>query len=188
MPRTVLDRDDAVRALAGVFRRRGFESGSLSVIQQETGIGRGSLYHFFPDGKADMARAVLAQVRGWFDEQVFEPLRTAGDAGEAVARMTQVVEEYFVSRDRVCLFAAMTLGEEQETFAREIRAYFADWVDVLTGTLHRGGISGPDAADLAVDALAAIQGGLIMTRALDDDAVFTGIVARTGRRLHAALS
>ncbi|ACL38046.1 transcriptional regulator, TetR family [Pseudarthrobacter chlorophenolicus A6] len=188
MPRTVLDRADAVRALAGVFRRRGFESGSLSVIQQETGIGRGSLYHFFPDGKADMARAVLAQVRAWFDEQVFAPLRTADDAAQAVAAMSQVVEEYFVSRERVCLFAAMTLGEEQETFAREVRAYFADWVGVLAETLRRGGIVESDAADLAVDAVAAIQGGLIMTRALDDDAVFTGIVARTDRRLQAALT
>ncbi|SDS56213.1 DNA-binding transcriptional regulator, AcrR family [Pseudarthrobacter equi] len=188
MPRTVLDRSDAVRALAGVFRRRGFESGSLSVIQQETGIGRGSLYHFFPNGKADMAGAVLAQVRDWFDHQVFEPLRTADDAAQAVTLMSQVVEEYFASRDRVCLFAAMTLGEEQETFAREVRSYFADWVSVLAETLHRGGIAESDAADLAVDAVAAIQGGLIMTRALDDDAVFTGIVSRIDRRLHAALT
>ncbi|WP_231994576.1 LmrA/YxaF family transcription factor [Pseudarthrobacter equi] len=135
-----------------------------------------------------MAGAVLAQVRDWFDHQVFEPLRTADDAAQAVTLMSQVVEEYFASRDRVCLFAAMTLGEEQETFAREVRSYFADWVSVLAETLHRGGIAESDAADLAVDAVAAIQGGLIMTRALDDDAVFTGIVSRIDRRLHAALT
>ncbi|WP_156516114.1 TetR/AcrR family transcriptional regulator, partial [Rhodococcus sp. EPR-147] len=75
MARTVLERSDAVRALADVFRKRGFESGSLSVIQQETGLGRGSLYHFFPAGKTDMARAVLEQVGKWFEEQIFVPLR-----------------------------------------------------------------------------------------------------------------
>jgi AcrR family transcriptional regulator len=187
MPRTVLDRSDAVVALAGVFRRRGFESGSLSVIQQETGIGRGSLYHFFPDGKTDMARAVLAQVRAWFDGQVFEPLRTAADAAHAVTSMSRVVEEYFASRERVCLFAAMTLGEEQETFAAEVRAYFADWVGVLAETLERGGVAKLEAAGLAVDAVAAIQGGLIISRAFDDDAVFSGIVARVNERLLSAL-
>jgi AcrR family transcriptional regulator len=187
MPRTVLDRSDAVLALAGVFRRRGFESGSLSVIQRETGIGRGSLYHFFPNGKADMARAVLTLVRAWFDEQVFEPLRTATDAGQAATAMSQEVHKYFDSRERVCLFAAMTLGEEQEAFAAEVHAYFADWVGVLAETLERGGVAKPNAAGLAVDAVAAIQGGLIMTRALDDDAVFSGIVARVNERLLAAL-
>jgi len=187
MPRTVLDRSDAVLALAGVFRRRGFESGSLSVIQQETGIGRGSLYHFFPDGKTDMARAVLEQVRAWFDGQVFEPLRTATDAVQAVTSMSRVVEEYFTSRERVCLFAAMTLGEEQDTFAAEVRAYFADWVGVLAETMERGGVAKLEAAGLAMDAVAAIQGGLIMTRAFDDDAVFSGIVARVNERLLAAL-
>ncbi|OZS41295.1 TetR family transcriptional regulator, partial [Photobacterium sanguinicancri] len=91
MARTVLDRSDAVLALAGVFRKRGFEGGSLSVIQQETGIGRGSLYHFFPDGKTDMARAVLDQVNDWFEEKIFEPLRTATDPHQAIADMSREV-------------------------------------------------------------------------------------------------
>lgn len=188
MARTVLDRSDAVRALAGVFRRRGFESGSLSVIQQETGIGRGSLYHFFPAGKTDMARAVLDEVRRWFDENVFEPLRTTEDPAEAVTAMARVVDEYFTSRNRVCLFAAMTLGDEQDAFAEDVRRYFADWIDALAATLRRGGVTEPAAADLALDAVATIQGALILARALDDDAVCHGVAQRTNARLRSALT
>lgn len=188
MARTVLDRSDAVRALAGVFRRRGFEGASLSVIQQETAIGRGSLYHFFPAGKTDMARAVLDEVQSWFDENVFVPLRTTADAVEAVTTMSRAVDEYFTSRDLVCLFAAMTLGDEQDTFAGDVRRFFTDWTDALAGVLRRGGIAGPAAADLALDAVATIQGALILARALDDAAVSSAIVARTNRRLLSALA
>ncbi|WP_150951365.1 TetR/AcrR family transcriptional regulator [Microbacterium testaceum] len=188
MAKTLLDRSDAVRALAGVFRRRGFESGSLSVIQHETGIGRGSLYHFFPDGKSDMARAVLDQVSVWFDEHVFEPLRATEKGADAVRAMCREVGAYFVSRERVCLYAAMTLGEERATFAESVRAYFTDWVEALSTALQHGGLS-DDAADAAaLDAVATIQGGLILARAYDDDQTLLDIVARVEKRLLDALA
>lgn len=183
MPRTLLERPDAIRALAAVFRRRGFESSSLSVIQQEAGIGRGSLYHFFPEGKRDMARAVLGQVNEWFEDEVLGPLRAATNAAEAVSAMTKSVADYFASRENVCLFAAMTLGEERETFAGEVKAYFVDWVDALTALLQRGGLSPEDAHESALDAVAIIQGGLILTRAYGDEATFLGIMSRTEQRL-----
>lgn len=187
MARTLLDRTDAVRALADVFRRRGFEGASLSVIQQDTGMGRGSLYHFFPEGKTDMARAVLAEVQAWFEEQVFAPLRTAEDASVAVAEMTGTVRDYFLSRQRVCLFAVAALGGELPPHAEAVRTYFSEWVGLLALALRRGGVARRDAADLAVDAVAAIQGALVLARALDDDAVVVGVVARVEDRLLAAL-
>ncbi|MEW9267257.1 TetR/AcrR family transcriptional regulator [Kineococcus endophyticus] len=188
MPRTLLDRSDAVRALADVFRRRGFEAASLSVIQQETGMGRGSLYHFFPDGKADMARAVLGEVQSWFEDQVFTPLRTADDVAGAVSRMAGTVRDYFLSRQRVCLFAVTALGGELATHADAVRTYFSVWVDLLAQTLRRGGVEDRDAAALALDAVAAIQGALVLARALDEDAVVVGVVAGVEERLLAAVS
>lgn len=187
MARTVLDRSDVVLALAGVFRKRGFDGGSLSVIQQETGVGRGSLYHFFPEGKTDMAAAVLDQVSDWFEEHIYAPLRTAENATEAIEAMSQEVAEYFLSRERVCLFAAITMGEEQEAFAGPTRKYFTDWVDALAGTLRAGGLPSDDAADRALDAVATIQGGLILARAYGDDATLLGIVDRTKRNLLASV-
>ncbi|MEW1959938.1 TetR/AcrR family transcriptional regulator [Kineococcus sp. NPDC059986] len=183
MARTVLDRADAVRALAGVFRKRGFDGASLSVVQQETGIGRGSLYHFFPDGKEDMARAVLEEVRAWFDEQVFAPLRTPEDPAAAVGATMRAVEEYFLSRHCVCLYAVMTLGQDRPAHAEAVRSYFADWVELLARTVEQAGVAGDEARARAVDAVAAVQGALVLARALDDDTVVTGVVDRSRRRL-----
>ncbi|GAB3452285.1 TetR/AcrR family transcriptional regulator [Kineococcus endophyticus] len=183
MARTVLDRADAVRALAGVFRRRGFDGASLSVIQQDTGIGRGSLYHFFPDGKEDMARAVLEEVRAWFDEQVFAPLRAPDDPAGAVDATMRAAEEYFLSRHRVCLYAVMTLGADQPAHAEAVRSYFADWVELLARAVEQTGAPARDARERAVDAVAAVQGALVLARALDDDAVVSGVVDRVRKRL-----
>ena len=47
-------------ALGEVFRAHGYEGASLTLITQATGLGKGSLYNFFPDGKEQMAAEVLA--------------------------------------------------------------------------------------------------------------------------------
>ena len=49
--RILTSRADARPALAEAFRQYGFEGASLSMLSEATGLGNGSLYHFFPGGK-----------------------------------------------------------------------------------------------------------------------------------------
>ena len=56
---------DIVRKLADVFSRHGYEGASLKLLSQATGLGRSSLYHYFPNGKEDMASAVLSSADTW---------------------------------------------------------------------------------------------------------------------------
>jgi TetR/AcrR family transcriptional repressor of lmrAB and yxaGH operons len=51
MARKVADRGDVIAALAKTFHEHGYAGASLSEITARTGLGRDSLYHFFPDGK-----------------------------------------------------------------------------------------------------------------------------------------
>src|SRR5476649_1575217 len=74
MARTIAERDDVVPMLAEVFRLHGFEGASLARICEGTGLGKGSIYHFFPGGKEEMADAVLAEIGAWFRDQVYAPL------------------------------------------------------------------------------------------------------------------
>src|SRR3546814_7759749 len=64
----------------------------LSVITAATGLGKGSLYNYFPGGKDEMAAAVLAHVDDWFEREIYAPLRAAG-AGEAPAAITAMRSE-----------------------------------------------------------------------------------------------
>jgi hypothetical protein len=93
------------------------------------------------------------------------------------------VAEYFASRESVCLFAAITMGQEKDTFAEAVRTYFADWVGALAGALRRGGLAPQEAEDRAMDAVATIQGGLIVARAYGDYPTFIQIVERTKQHL-----
>lgn len=68
--RTLHERADVIPLIAEVFREFGFEGTSLSRITEKTALGKGSLYHFFPGGKEEMAGAVLAHVDAWFEREV----------------------------------------------------------------------------------------------------------------------
>lgn len=183
MPRTVAERADILPLLGEVFREHGFDGASLAVIGERTGLGKGSLYHFFPGGKEEMAAAVLAEIDSWFDVNIFQPLRREKDAARAIARVLAAVEDYFRSGRRVCLVGALALNDSRDLFARKIKSYFADWNEALADALARAGHDKRSARALSEDALAAIQGGLVLARAMNDPALFQRALARTKARL-----
>ena len=180
MPKEPARRADVVSVLAEAFREHGYEGASMAVLTEATGLGKGSLYHFFPGGKDEMAAAVLEDIDRWFRDRVFAPLRSAtgadrAGAREAVDAMLDEVDAYFRSGRRVCLPGAFALGRERERFEAAVTGYFTHWVDALEQALRAAGRAAPRAT--AMQILAAVQGGIVLARALQDPAAFSAAVA-----------
>ena len=186
MARTVFEKSDAITRVAEVFRELGFEGASLFEITERTGLSKGSLYHFFPEGKEGMAAEILADVDGWFVREVFEPLER-DEPRAAIAQMWRTVDSYFRSGRRVCLLGAFALDETRDRFAKPIRLYFKRWIEALDGALVRAGADAVIAQSLAEDIVGSIQGALTLARALKEDAVFGRTLARLQQRTDAVL-
>jgi TetR/AcrR family transcriptional repressor of lmrAB and yxaGH operons len=172
MAKSAPARADLLPQLAEVFRAHGYEGATLTLISEATGLGKGSLYHFFPGGKAQMATEVLAEIDAWFEANIFAPLRKGDDPARAIATMVGAVDGYFHSGHRVCLVGVIALGASRDMFAVQVRDYFARWNDALTRLLARRGLSARAARRRSTDALLSIQGALVLARALDDSKVF----------------
>lgn len=180
MARKIAERGDAIPALAEIFREYGFAGASLSEITKRTGLGKGSLYHFFPNGKEEMAKAVLDDVAGWFETNVFMPLREGEDPAAGIDHMFRAVIRFFNTGRRVCLVGAFALDDTRDRFASEDQFYFAAWTQVLAAALKRSSFDTRAARDMAEDIVAGIQGALVLDRSQDDPAVFM----RAMKRLH----
>lgn len=180
MVRKIAERGDAIPALAEIFREHGFAGASLSEITKRTGLGKGSLYHFFPNGKEEMAQVVLDDVAGWFETNVFMPLRESEDPAAGIDHMFKAVVRFFHAGRRICLVGTFALDDTRDRFASEIQSYFAAWTRVLAAALKRGGFGTRAARETAEDVVAGIQGALVLARAHDDPALFT----RAMKRLH----
>ncbi len=55
MPAPLLPREEVLDRLAAAFRRDGYDGASIARLSAATGLGKASLYHYFPGGKQDMA-------------------------------------------------------------------------------------------------------------------------------------
>lgn len=183
MVKTVSERSDVVPVLAEIFREHGFEGASLSIITEKTGLGKGSLYYFFPGGKTEMAQAVLAEIEGWFEKQIYSPLREATDSQTAIRMMCAAVIEYFKSGRRICLVGAFALDNVRDRFALQINNYFAAWIAALNKALQKLGHDPEVAAALAEEAIIDIQGALVIARALNNPSVFERAMIRIEKQL-----
>jgi AcrR family transcriptional regulator len=179
----VAERSDVIPVLAEIFREHGFEGASLSIIGERTGLGKGSLYHFFPGGKEEMATVVLSQIDTWFEDNIYRPLRETHDPRAAIHEMCRSVTDYFHSGHRICLVGAFALDNVRDRFIDRIKDYFAAWKSSLAAALQKVGHTAADACERAEEAVISIQGALVLARALGEPALFERSMEKTRKRL-----
>lgn len=183
MAKVIAERNDVIPVLGEIFREYGFSGTSLSEITKRTNLGKGSLYHFFPKGKNEMAEAVLKNIDTWFQESIFIPLRENDDPEKAIKDMFKAVDSYFLSGERVCLIGAFALNNTRDQFAKKVSTYFKDWISALTVALKRSGFTTSEAKKHAEDIVAGIQGALVLARSQDDPKIFKGVLKRLQKNI-----
>ncbi len=142
-------RDAVLRATARLVADQGLLSVTMSRIAEETGIGRATLYKYYPD--------VEAILRAWHGRQIAEHLQeltdTRDQAGDPPARLRAVLEAYALHSHRSHGhadngLAALMHRDEQVTQAEaQLRDLFRS---LLADAAHDGNIRG----DVPVDELA----------------------------------
>src|ERR1700719_4857780 len=135
MARSIAERADVLPQLAEVFRSQGYEGAARALISDATGLGKGSLYNFFPGGKEQMAMEVLDSIDRWFVDNIYKPLRTSTDPAKGIADMFAAVDDYFRSGQRVCLVGAVALRASRDLFDDKGKNYFGGWIDAVGAAL-----------------------------------------------------
>ena len=130
-----------------------------------------------------MATEVLAEIDGWFETNIYAPLRAADDPARAITSMLAGVDDYFRSGNRVCLVGMVALGAARDQFADAVDDYFARWHVALVSLLRRSGLSNALAQRRTEDALLTIQGALVLARARNDTTIFRRALAELKTRL-----
>ena len=165
-------------ALFSTFRMHGYAGSSLKQLGAACGLNTASLYHRFPDGKADMALAALGRAGEVFTGMVLAPLRAAGEPSERLAASALGVRRFYDGGALACLLGVLTLSDAPQTVLDAVRATFALWTSSLAAVLGEAGAS--DARAEAEDRIAAIQGALVLARGGAGAAAFDRATARLG--------
>ncbi|MGL5794178.1 MAG: TetR/AcrR family transcriptional regulator [Waterburya sp.] len=163
-----MSKEKLILQLLELFRRYGYEGATLSKISQFTGLGKDSLYHHFPGGKEDMVNAVLGYSENWLEEKILKPMRAQNNPSDCLNEMCDQVNELYQGGEQCCIFSVLLLGEARGLFQEKIKNSLKLWVEAIAEVLVAAGIEQQIAREQAEDAIAKIQGTLILARSLDD--------------------
>lgn len=183
MPAALMPRDEVVRRLLEVFRSHGFDGASLAQLSKASGLGKSSLYHYFPGGKEDMARAVLEEVERWMAANVLAPLAAPGTPARRLARMARSLDELYDCGRAACLLGTMLVGDARRLFRQPIKAAFGAWVAALAAVARDAGMGAAPARLWAEETVLSIEGALVLARGLDDPEPFRRVLRRLPRTL-----
>jgi AcrR family transcriptional regulator len=162
-----------VEAAAALIRDNGVAGTSLDDIGAATATSKSQLFHYFPDGKADLVRAVAAHEA---DEVIADQQPYLGELTSHAKWkdwQRRVIDRYDAQRDRCPLTALTThMGKATPDTREIITALYDTWQDHLevgVQALVDAGEIDPDTdVDvMAISILAAIQGGVLMMQATD---------------------
>lgn len=155
-----------IDAATAVFRRKGYEGAGLSEILRLSAAPKGSLYHHFPAGKADLAAAAADRASGQMEAFIERCFTETDDWREAVATMCHRLAKQFEIADATegCPVAATLLSGTPDT-ARRARAseIYARWDGLTTAHLQRLGHAQPEAVARLLMTL--LQGAWVMAQA-----------------------
>ncbi len=154
MPAALLPRAEVVARLHDVFRERGFDGASLAELSNATGLGKSSLYHYFPGGKDEMAVAVLERIDAWMNAHALAVLRGPGTPKKRLRLMLDAIDAFFVGGRNACVLGNLVVGGSREKFQAYLTAAFGAWIAALRA--------------LAVEAVAGAAVDVIKTASFGD--------------------
>jgi hypothetical protein len=146
---------------------------------------RGSIYHHFAGGKAELAREAVRHAA----EAVAGPVGDAARGGDPVAALHAWIDHWRDALERSDFRAgsavlAVAAEPEEQTGARAAAAAtFEGWAEAFAATLHGAGVKRKKAARLATLTVTAIEGAVVVSRARGD----TLALDHVGRELEAAI-
>lgn len=131
-------REKLVAAACYLFAERGFTPTSPTMVLDRSGVGHGSLYHYF-DGKEALALAAIEQMRanlmGRLRIETSEDLDVKGDVENSVATsIDAVLDHYFTRIEGRALLHLLTdpSVSESEELSQQVQA----WCDGLRSAIH----------------------------------------------------
>jgi TetR/AcrR family transcriptional repressor of lmrAB and yxaGH operons len=183
MPPPTLSKDEVLDLLLNTFRDRGYEGSSLAELSTATGLGKSSLYHYFPGGKEDMAEQVLAHLDRQLAANLYEPLRSDQPPTKKLGLMLDVIDAFYEGGRKACLLERLCASVDRTRFRRPLRQAFVMWIEAVEAICLQAGLSKAAARARAEDFVVRIEGALIVCAGTGD----TGVFARTLKDLRSSV-
>jgi TetR/AcrR family transcriptional repressor of lmrAB and yxaGH operons len=167
-------RQALVRAAVALFRKQGYAATGLSEILARSGAPKGSLYHYFPGGKAELGEAAVRQAGATVAATLRQLRDRSLTAAELIGDYVDLLAVWMRKsswRDGCPITTTLLeIAGEHPEIAAAGREAFADWATMLGAALESEGADPARARRLARFAISALEGALVQAKVERDDA------------------
>ena len=161
-----------IAAAARLFQEKGYAATGLSEILTVAGAPKGSLYHFFPGGKSDLASAAMIAAGEAITAELHRCMKRSDTAAQAVQAYADQLAMWLEQSQflRGCPVATVALEEApgDTPVANAARDALVGAQETLAAFLSDNGLDPQRAGELATHTMAALEGALILARITKD--------------------
>ncbi|RKT18792.1 TetR family transcriptional regulator [Streptomyces sp. 1114.5] len=159
---TVGTRERIIRATSRLLQRQGYEGTGIKQISREAEATLGSVYHFFPGGKQELAAEAIRHGDEEFAVLLRAGLGSSEDLGEAVNACTRLLAHELRASDwqdgcPITTTALETVGRVP-VIEQAVTEAFANWQAIVAERLRASGIAEQDARELAGTVINTLEG------------------------------
>jgi AcrR family transcriptional regulator len=163
-------RESILTATAELMRRKGYGAVGMKDIAEASGAPIGSLYHHFRGGKVQIVREALINAGHAYALLIPSIVDSYTDLGDAIeGAFTQAADDMagtgFANMCPVASIAAEiadTVEELRDTSA----SVFTSWVDGGTAYFAGRGLDEPQAREVTLALIGALEGAFVLARTL----------------------
>ena len=161
-------REQIILTMCDLLEAQGYHASGLNQLVKESGAPKGSLYHYFPDGKDGLTAEAITHTGQVTAERIRSGLAVQPEAAAAVegcvAQIAHLVERSGFRAGGPLTTVAMETATTNERLNLCCRAAFAQIEAAFGEKLVADGIATERAAELATFITAAIEGGIMLSR------------------------
>jgi TetR/AcrR family transcriptional repressor of lmrAB and yxaGH operons len=175
-----------------LFRVQGFHATGLDEVLRVSDTPKGSLYHYFPGGKDQLAVEALSHVAAQMEQRMSALLGSSDDPVKALRTLLQFTAKSLQESDfrNGCPIAGVTVDVacDKDSLREACKQGFDTLLSVFTRYMKSFGIPERRAKSLATVSFAALEGGLILSRAQKSVAPLNAIASELLHLIRASIA
>jgi len=169
-------REEILDVSEAMIRRLGFNGFSTRDVADAVGIRAASVHYHFP-GKADLGEAVTERYTARFLQSLGAPTGFGGAAKKAIAHYVSMFRRALIKDGKLCLCGVLgaEIGSLPTSVGGNTQIFFRKNIEWLTIALTVAGLSDTSAKANALHILASLEGAMIVSKSLGENAVFESV-------------
>jgi AcrR family transcriptional regulator len=166
-----------LNSLSSVFKTKGYEGATLSELSAACGLKKASLYHRFPNGKVEIAQAVLVHIDNWIDKNINAILMdTTLLPSQRIDKAIESINELYDEGKETCILRALLTDGTSAFLGSTIKQIMRKWEKAFASFGRDYGLNKKIAEERAIQVLIYVQGSLIVSKGLSKQAVFKSTI------------